>query len=183
MGSTRLWDNHDLSVKKQDKKIMRYFFSQRHILPPKDWGNLYKKVRPFYWQNKDPILIKKVFEKPPKSFATLTTKGYLAERDPRRAADHYDNAFLDFYHPPTKVYGYHDGTFFSFCPYFSDVIKYGEEVIRDSDVCFVTTQPVDLDGNLASHSDFYNASTQMCYGVTHFYPFRRELVKEFQNID
>ncbi len=166
---------------------MRYFLSQRHILPPKDWKKLYKKVRPFYCQNKDPILIKKVFERPPKAFATLETKGYLGEIIPRRATDHYDNIFLDSCHPPTKVYGYHDGTFFSFCPYFSDVIKYGEEIIRDSDICFVTTQPVDLDGKPASHSDFYNATTRMCYGVTHFYPFgldriKEHRVKEFQYI-
>jgi hypothetical protein len=157
---------------------MRYFLSQRHILPPKNWKKLYDKLRPFYLPlqglnfKKEPILIEKTCKKPPRSFSCLSTEGYLSQISPRKVMDDYDDLFLQSYDLGNhkKIYGYHQGSYFFFHPSFADIIKYGADTIHNSDVCFVTTRPCDWDGNTESSREFYNSHMDLCYGVTSFFP-------------
>jgi hypothetical protein len=156
---------------------MTTFKNHKLIEIPEDWKILYFKLRPFVWEPEEkPFLVEKSFKEPVESPTILSTKGYIFSRVYRDPLDHYDTLFLGSIKTtkPEIVYGYHNygGYHMFFRPDFLEIIKYGGDIIRDSDVCFVTTKPCNQYGNISSY-DVYDSQKDMHYALTTFYPFRK----------
>ena len=162
---------------------MKHFLNPERIPIPGDWNSLYKKVRPFYPCRKgnsfdsfyeDPLVIEKNCPAAPVCFKDLAGKSYLADAYPAQQVDQYDITFVENYtiKESYRRYGYHQGSYGSFKPLLTDVIRLGQDIIRESDVCYVTTEPCNFDGQHAPLSYCFNEYIARCYGITHYFPMK-----------
>lgn len=117
------------------------FINPKEVELPSDAEELFSKLRPLNGVN---LLQKSTFDK-------MSSTCYLHQD--ARTADTYDNVDKDFLENretfwKIQCYGYHStGYVLFFKPDLGEVIKICGDRIRDTKICFVTTEPCDLQGN------------------------------------
>lgn len=122
---------------------------------PSDYQSLYQKIRPVtnYVCPKNGFVNNLLLRVPIES---LSNYAYLYCSE-RASVDEYDMWFMKTRESSFKVakfYGYHTcGYFGLFKPDLGEVIKLTQDVIRESTVSFVSTNPCDLEGNLFPNND------------------------------
>lgn len=145
------------------------FKNPKNLNLPDDTEALYKKLRPV----KDNKRIKKI------PFEKLSKVAYLWDTDPPESKEGIDDFFRQCPEEFKKidVYGYHTyGGFYGFFrPSLDEVIKIGEDIIRNNEVVFVTTEPCNLDGELSDiFRENYDSKLDMHLARTTFWVYNPE---------
>ena len=140
-------------------------FKRSDIVPfPDDSKELYDKIRVFKYG--------KIIQKVP--FDKISSQSYVWDMNPPDKLDEIDEEFLKSKDNFEKryVYGYHTygGYWGFFRPDLKEVITYAQDILREADVAYLTTESCDINGNLADHINHcFNRGLDMHMGKTTIY--------------
>lgn len=142
------------------------FILPTNLHMPVDYASLYEKIRPV-------SLSGKLLQKP--ALNNISTSLYLKCPEKNTIDDEYDTLFKS--NPSSfnimEFYAYHTtGYKLFFKPDLGEVIKIAQDLIRQSSVCFITTNTCDLDGNQTDHvGECFNSKLYMHMAKTTIWYF------------